>query len=59
MTVGVNGKLSQYIGNSWTYDNIEDKGFIKAQLIRLEGVEDDTHVVNAIAEELNKGVYTK
>lgn len=59
MTVGVIGKLEIYIGNNWTYDDIEDKGYIKASLIRLEGVEDDTHLLNAIADELYKGVYTK
>lgn len=59
MKVGVIGKIEDYLDNSWTYNDITDKGYIKGQLIRIEGVNDDTHVVNAIAEELNKGVFTK
>ena len=59
MTVGVVGKIKDYLNNSWSYNGITDKGYIKGKLIRIEGVEDDTHVVNAIADELNKGVYTK
>lgn len=59
MKVGVIGTISEYLLNSWSYGDITDKGYIKGQLIRIEGVNDDTHVVNAIAEELNKGVFTK
>ena len=59
MTVGVIGKISDYINNSWSYGDITDKGYIKGQVIRLEGIADDTHMLNAIANELNKGVYTK
>ena len=59
MTVGVIGKMEDYLGNSWHYDTIYDKGYIKGQLIRAEGICDDTHMLNAIADELNKGVYTK
>lgn len=59
MTVGIIGKIEDYVNNSWSYDNIEDKGYIKARLIRFEDVEEDFHNVNAIAEELFKGVYFK
>ena len=59
MTVGVIGKFSDYLENDWSYDDITDKGYIKGQLIRLEGLDDDYHVINAISGELNKGVYTK
>lgn len=59
MKVGVIGTISEYLPNSWSYGDITDKGYIKGQLIRIDGVEDDTHVINAIADELNKGVYTK
>ena len=59
MNLGIIGKLEDYISNVWSFGDIEDKGFIKAKPIRLEGIEDDTHVVNAIADELYKGVYTK
>lgn len=59
MSINVIGKLENYIYNNWSYNGIEDKGFVKAKLLRINGVKDDTHIVNAIAEELNKGVYTK
>ena len=58
MTVGVIGKVSDYIGNSWTYDGISDKGYIKGQIIQLD-IFDDHHSATEIANELNKGVYTK
>ena len=32
-------------------------GYFKGQLIRLEDIGDDSHVINAIAAELYKGVY--
>nr|DAK75616.1 MAG TPA: hypothetical protein [Caudoviricetes sp.] len=59
MSVGVIGKISDYIYNSWSYEDITDKGYIKAQIIRLENIADDTHLLNAIAEEIYKGVYFK
>lgn len=57
MSVGVIGTMNQFIQNSWSYNGIESKGYIKGQLIRLETIDDDYHIVNAIAGELNKGVY--
>lgn len=59
MSVGVIGLISDYIYNSWSYEDITDKGYIKAQIIRLEHIADDTHLLNAISEELYKGVYFK
>lgn len=59
MSVGIIDKIQNYINNSWTYNNITDKGYIKAKLIRFEDSNEDFHNVNAIAEELDKGVYTK
>ena len=32
-------------------------GYFKGQLIRIEGIKDDSHVANAIAQEYNKGWY--
>ena len=58
MTVGVVGKISDYLGNTWSYKDIIAKGYIKAKLIRLEIPGEDYHIVNSIADELNKGVYT-
>lgn len=49
MSVNVIGKIEDYIDNN-------EKRFIKAQLIRLE-IADDSHVVNDIYNELNKGAY--
>ena len=63
MTVETTGKIIDYLDNSWSCningEEITDKGYIKGKLIRLEGLNDDTHVLNAIADELYKGVYTK
>ena len=59
MTVGIIGQIQEYIGNSWSYGDIQDKGYIKARLIRFEDAEEDFHNVNAIADELFKGVYFK
>jgi hypothetical protein len=65
MSVGVIGTISDYLYNSWQYWNnetqsyITDKGYIKGQLIRLDDFGEDFHVLNALAEEFNKGVYTK
>lgn len=59
MTINILGKIEDYISNSWTYNDITDKGYIKAKLIRLQDSNEDYHNVSAIAEELDKGVYTK
>lgn len=63
MTVMAIGKVADYINNSWTCkinDNtfVNDKGYIKGQLIRID-IADDYHAVAQIADELNKGVYFK
>ena len=49
MTVGRINTISAYLQEEPTY--------IKAQLIRLEGIADDTHVLNELANEIMKGVY--
>lgn len=60
MSVGVIDKPISYIGNEWSYGDIQDKGYIKCKLIKLEGEQaTDFHLVNMLGEELNKGVYTK
>ena len=59
MTVMAIGKIYDYIPNSWSYDNITDKGYIKGQIIRLEGEIDDAHLQATIIEEINKGWYFK
>lgn len=59
MTVGVIGKPSKYIKNNWSYGTLTDLGYMEANVIRIEGLNDDSHTLNAIADELNKGVYFK
>ena len=34
-----------------------EPGYFKGKLIRLEGISEDSHIVNIIARELNKGVF--
>ena len=63
MTVMAIGRIADYINNSWKCqinDNtfVNDKGYIKGQLIRID-IADDYHAVAQIADELNKGVYFK
>lgn len=61
MTVMTIGTIENYVGNYWTYrvNNklISSKGYVKGKLIRFESDGEDFHIVNSIAEELNKGVY--
>lgn len=59
MTVMIIGTAQDYLGNSWEYKNVTDKGYIKGQLIKFNDDGEDFHVVNEIAAELNKGVYIK
>ena len=51
MTVGKIGKIASFIQPDYSY--------IKAQLIRLEGITEDTQYLNEIANEVNKGVFIK
>lgn len=57
MTVMAIGIIFSYLGNNWSYGTIKSKGYIKGQLIRLEGLEEDFHVIKTISKELNMGVY--
>lgn len=57
MTVMVIGKISDYMNNFWSYNDITSKGYIKGKLIRLDGINEDFHLINAISGELDKGVY--
>lgn len=51
MSLGVIGKIIDYLQ--------EDYSYIKGQMIRIEGIEEDFHLLNDIASEINKGVYIK
>ena len=58
MTVMAIGKLRDYIGNEWSYNDITSKGYIKGSLIRLENISEEFNVLNEISNEIYKGVYT-
>lgn len=58
MSLGVIGTLDEYITNEWSYNGINDRGFIQAKPIILS-IYDDYHLASAISEELEKGVYFK
>ena len=59
MTVGVIDQVQNYINNSWSYKYIEDKGYIKGRVIRIDGIQDDFHLYTAISDEMFKGGYFK
>lgn len=60
MTLGIIAKPYEFIGNSWSYGDIKDKGYFKAKLIHFDDIEaDDFNIVNSLGDELNQGVYTK
>lgn len=54
MTVMRIGKITDYVSYP---SNGADPQYIKAQIIRLNGLNDDYHLANTIASELNKGVF--
>lgn len=54
MTIGRIGKLEDYIDQKPLYARVS---YFKGQIIRLENIGDDSHIANAIAAEMNKGVY--
>lgn len=47
MTVMKIGQLNEFIGT----------GYVKGQIIRFSGLNQDNHMANAIYDEINKGVY--
>lgn len=49
MTVMRIGTIAQFIQ--------QERSYIKGQLIRLENISDDFHMLNEIANEINKGVF--
>lgn len=54
MTIGRIGKLEDYIDQKPLYARVS---YFKGQIIKLENLGDDSHIANAIASEMNKGVY--
>ena len=64
MTTMIIDKPSKYIGNSWSRELsdgelLESKGYIKGQIIRIETLEDEFHLLKSISDEFYKGVYIK
>ena len=57
MTVGAIGSPADYVNNSWSYRGRESRGYFKGQLIKIDL--NDTHLTDAIAGELARGVYFK
>lgn len=52
-----NGMTVMTVGYMNSYLKPGELTYIKGKLIRMEGSEEDYHVVNVIASELNKGVF--
>lgn len=59
MTVGIIGRIQDYIDNSWEFGGIKDKGFVKGRPIQLKDLSEDYHMATAIADEIGLGIYTK
>lgn len=63
MTVGVIGKIADYVNINWTHvvegKGFTDKGFIKAVPLQLYNLSDDYHMATTIADELKLGIYIK
>ena len=59
MTVNAMGKPQDYINNDWNYGTIQDRGFFKATLIKIDNLNEDYHMAQSIAQELSLGVYIK
>ena len=52
-----NGMTVMAIGKMQDYIDPNNKSYIKGKLIRIENFNDDFHILNAIANEINQGVF--
>lgn len=59
MTLGIIDTLANYINNFWSFNGIEDRGFIKGKIIKVDGFAQDSHELTSLDEELQKGLYFK
>ena len=57
MKVNSIGTLYEYIGNTWSYNDIQSRGFIKCQIIKLGNLSIDAHMQFTIFDEMEKGIY--
>lgn len=57
MSVGVIGTLQEFISNSWSYKGIYARKYFKGRLLKTSIHDDDYHIVNAINQELQGGIY--
>ena len=59
MLVDAIGTPNSYINNTWTSSyGVADRGFIQGSIIKINTIH-DTHFVDALNDEFQKGVYTK
>lgn len=57
MSVGALGELKDYISNTWAYNDIIARRYIKGKFIFINNVPDDWHMLATINEEMQGGVY--
>lgn len=57
MTVGIIGTINKYLNNKQYYSDYFNYMYFKGRLIRLDSIYADSHIVNAISNELNRGIY--
>ena len=55
MTIGSIDYISSYAYNTWEYNGIVARNFIKAQLIKTDI--EDNHIADVLSTELAKGLY--
>lgn len=58
MTVGIIDEPGNYINNTWSFASVEDRGFIQGSIININ-TKFDTHFVDELNNEFQKGVYTR
>ena len=57
MNVGVIGTLQEYISNSWSYQGIYARKYIRGVFTQIKGIDDDFHLLSTINQELSRGIY--
>lgn len=57
MTVGIIGTINKYLNNKQYYSDYFKYMYFKGRLIRLDSIYADSHIINAISNELNRGIY--